>query len=328
MNDELNATPDAELDQSGDVSMIKKMFKNRFGHIRAGWRILAYVFLMAIIFMPFGHFLKNMDPELTIVSRWKLIGDILLITITILVAYVLLRWLDKRPFGLLGLSFTSGWFRDLKIGLVMGFGLLTFMFLIFWITGLTEVSAGAMNFGVLKTLLGMMVIFIFAAIIEEILTRGYLLQALAEGSRQWIAMVIFSLLFSLGHMANPNWSLPGAINIFLAGILLSVAYFKTRSLWLPNGLHMAWNWTQGPLWGMNVSGFEIPNSFMVSKPVGPEWLSGGEFGAEGSYIAVIAISALTWYIWKAEWIKPSEVNAALWGKYPAGYGKEPDAGSQ
>jgi len=328
MNDELNVTPDAEPDQGDDVSMIKKMFKNRFGHIRAGWRMLVYVFLMAIMLTPIGLILQNTNIEVTIDSPWKLIGDLTQITFLILAAYVLLRWLDKRPFGLLGLSFSSGWFREVKIGLVMGFGIMTFMFLIFWITGLTEVSAGAMNFDVLKTLLGMGVIFIFAGIIEEIITRGYLLQSLAEGSRQWIAMGILSLLFSLAHMANPNWSLAGAINIFLAGILLSVAYFKTRSLWLPNGLHMAWNWTQGPLWGMNVSGFEIPNTFMVSKPVGPEWLSGGEFGAEGSYIAVIAISALTWYIWKAEWIKPSEVNAALWEKYPAGYGKEPDAGSQ
>ena len=312
-----------EVVQSGDVSMIKKIFKNRFGHVRAGWRMLIYVILSIALIMPTMKFLMTMNPEQTIISRWKLIGDLIMITITCLTAYIVLRWVDKRPFGLLGISFTPGWFRELKIGLIMGFGIMTLLFLIFWITGINEVSVGAMNFDVLKSLLGMMVLFFFAAIIEEIITRGYLLQSLAEGSRQWIAMGVFSSLFTLAHVVNPNWSLAGAINIFLAGILFSVAYFKTRSLWIPNGLHMAWNWTQGSLWGMNVSGFVIPDTFMVSKPVGPEWLSGGEFGAEGSYIAVIALSALIWYIWQAEWIKPTEINAALWEKYPAGFGKEP-----
>ena len=285
--------------------------------------MLTYIALTAVMFAPTMMFLMSMNPEQTIISRWKLIGDLIMITITSLTAYIALRWLDKRPFGLLGLSLTPGWFKELKLGLVMGFGIMTFLFLLFWITGINEVSVGAMNFDVLKTLLGMTVLWFFAAIIEEIITRGYLLQSLAEGSRQWIAMGTFSLVFTLGHIMNPNWSFAGALNIFLVGIMFSVAYFKTRSLWLPNGLHMAWNWTQGSLWGMNVSGFVVPNSVMVSKPVGPEWLSGGEFGAEGSYITVIAVLALTWYIWQAEWIKPTEINAALWEKYPEGYGKEP-----
>ena len=323
-HDMILESPENEVPQSSDMNIIKKIFKNRFGHIRAGWRMLAYLILTIGIAAPVTLYLDSLrvaagDP-IDIVSIWKLIGDLSLITITILTAYIVLRWIDKRPFGLLGLSFTPGWFKELNIGLAMGFGIMTIMFLIFWITGINEVSAGAMNIDVVKTLLGMMVIFIFAGIIEEIITRGYLLQTLAEGSRQWIAMGVFSFLFTLAHLLNPNWSLAGAINIFLAGILLSVGYFKTRSLWLPNGLHMAWNWTQGPLWGMNVSGFDIPNTFMVSTPVGPEWLSGGAFGAEGSYLSSIAIAVLIWYIWKAEWIKPSEVNAALWDKYPEGFG--------
>ena len=173
-----------EVVQSGDVSMIKKIFKNRFGHVRAGWRMLIYVILSIALIMPTMKFLMTMNPEQTIISRWKLIGDLIMITITCLTAYIVLRWVDKRPFGLLGISFTPGWFRELKIGLIMGFGIMTLLFLIFWITGINEVSVGAMNFDVLKSLLGMMVLFFFAAIIEEIITRGYLLQSLAEGSRQ------------------------------------------------------------------------------------------------------------------------------------------------
>ena len=153
--------------------------------------------------------------------------------------------------------------------------------------------------------------------------RGYPFQAFIEGSNTLVAMVVLSLIFSIMHILNPNFSAGGALNIFLAGIQLSVAYIKTRSLWLPTGLHMAWNWTQGPLWGMNVSGIDIPNSFMVSIPTGPELLTGGEFGAEGSLISSLLIILATWYMWRAPWLKPSKANSALWRKYPAAYGTPP-----
>ncbi len=330
MNDLTEAMPDNqenEMMESSKPSALNKIFKNRFSHVRAGWRMLAYLLLAVGIAIPIQNILQKLressGAEQVIFSPWRVASDITVITSFLLSAYIILRWMDKRPFGLVGLSFTPGWFKELIIGILMGFGLMTIMFLIFWLTGINDVSIGELNYDVLKTLLGFLVIFTFAGAFEEILTRGYLLQALSEGSRQWIGIAVFSLAFSLLHLTNPNFSYAGAFNILLAGILLSVAYFETRSLWLPTGLHIAWNWTQGPLWGMNVSGIEITNTFMVSTPVGPEWLSGGAFGAEGSYLSSIAIAALTWYIWKAEWIKPTEVNAALWEKYPAGYGREP-----
>ena len=197
------------------------------------------------------------------------------------------------------------------------------MFFIFWSTGLVSVTPGAMNMEVFNSMMFLLLVFAFTGASEELLFRGYLFQVLIEGSREWIAVLIFSLIFSLGHMGNPNWSWEGAVNIILAGILFSVAYIKTRSLWLPTGLHMAWNWTQGPLWGMNVSGIDIQNSFMVSVPQGHELLSGGEFGAEGSLISSVVIILVTWYMWRASWLKPSEANSALWRKYPASYGVPP-----
>ncbi len=87
---------------------------------------------------------------------------------------------------------------------------------------------------------------------------------------------------------------------------------------------MAWNWTQGPLWGMNVSGMTIKRTVFTSTPQGPDLLSGGAFGAEGSLIASALIVGLSWYLWKAEWLKPSEEMTAIWSKYPAGYGLDPE----
>jgi len=87
---------------------------------------------------------------------------------------------------------------------------------------------------------------------------------------------------------------------------------------------MAWNWTQGPIWGMNVSGTTMESSFLVSTPQGSEFWSGGEFGAEGSIFAAVVSIFVIWIIWRADWIKPSDANSELWKKYPESYGISPE----
>ena len=319
---------DNNAQDSVEPSKFKQTFINRFGHIRAGWRMMIYLVIVGVLSsFPFRYlhkFLNDFLPESEgFPAPSMFIQYIFIITSFLLAAYIVLKWIDKRPFGSIGINIFEGWFKELSIGLGLGFGLLTLLFLVFWITGLAEVTAGAMNSTVAFSMLEFLFLFILAGIFEELMTRGYLFQALIEGSNKWIAMIILSLAFSLIHMKNPNFSAGGALNIFLAGMLLSIAYIKTLSLWMPIGIHIAWNWTQGPLWGMNVSGMEIKNSFLVSTPQGPELLSGGEFGAEGSLISAVVIAALCWYLWRAEWIKPSESNASIWRKYPSGYGVEP-----
>ena len=332
MNDITETTDNEPLDENNaqdsvKPSKFKQTFINRFGHIRAGWRMMIYLIITGVLTIPSGlliKYLKEFLPESEgFGSPSMVILYIFINTSFFLAAYIVLKWIDKRPFSLIGMNIFKGWFKEFSIGLGLGFGLLTLLFLVFWITGLVEVTAGAMNSTVAISMLGFLLIFILAGLFEELMLRGYAFQAFIEGSNKWIATIILSLVFSIMHMTNPNFSAGGALNIFLAGMLLSIVYLKTLSLWMPIGLHIAWNWTQGPLWGMNVSGIDIKDSFLVSTPQGPELLSGGEFGAEGSLISSVFIAALCWYLWKAEWIKPSESIASLWRKYPSGYGVEP-----
>ena len=110
---------------------------------------------------------------------------------------------------------------------------------------------------------------------------------------------------------------------FLAGLLLSVAYLKTRLLWLPTGLHMAWNWTQSGFWGMGVSGYHVKWSLFYAEPQGSDLLSGGAFGPEASIIATVLITGLIVWLWKTSLIKPSTYILDLWQKYPSGYGVPP-----
>ena len=333
MNDNLDTTPEENLEGSEDISTsepskLYKTFKNPFGHIRAGWRILAYLFIAALIATPTNfilHSIRNYIPGgKGIHSPRIIVLYIGMVTAFAFAAYLTLKLIDKRPFRMLGLWFSPGWFKDYYIGLGFGFGTITISFIIMWLFNLVDVSQGIWNISLVLFLLKMFILFALAGTLEELMLRGYPFQAFIEGSDKWLAMIILSVLFSAMHGANPNLSATGLINIFLAGVMLSIAYIKTRSLWLPIGLHMGWNWTQGPLWGMHVSGTTMENSFLVSAPQGSDLLSGGDFGAEGSLIASVIIILVTWYIWRADWIKPSEANLELWKKYPASYGVSPE----
>jgi hypothetical protein len=149
------------------------------------------------------------------------------------------------------------------------------------------------------------------------------LQVLAEGSRRWIAGILLCLPFTLGHAYNPDVTMIGVANIFLAGVVLVILYFQTRRLWLPISFHLSWNLAQSWLWGFDVSGIEIENHLFVVTSTGADLVTGGEFGLEGSILSTILFGAVVvWFLLKPV-LRPGDEVAALWAKYPAGFGIEP-----
>lgn len=132
---------------------------------------------------------------------------------------------------------------------------------------------------------------------EELLFRGILFRWLEEWGGSWAALIVTSALFGVAHVLNPGatWFSSFAIAVE-AGVLLGGTYMLTRSLWMPIGLHAAWNFTQGAIFGVPVSGLPARGLF-EGKLSGPPILSGGRFGLEGSAIAlVIATAAGAWFV--------------------------------
>jgi hypothetical protein len=135
------------------------------------------------------------------------------------------------------------------------------------------------------------------AFMEELIFRGILFRWIEEFAGSWAALVVTSALFGLAHIYNPNatWFSSFAIAVE-AGMLLGGAYMLTRSLWLPIGLHAAWNFTQGFVFDVPVSGLD-QKGLVEAKLSGPELLSGGAFGLEASVIALaIAAAAGVWLL--------------------------------
>lgn len=138
------------------------------------------------------------------------------------------------------------------------------------------------------------------AFMEELLFRGILFRWIEEFAGSWGALLVTSALFGLAHIFNPGatWFSTFAIAVE-AGLLLGGAYMLTRSLWMPIGLHAAWNFTQGEIFGVPVSG-GASQGLLQSELSGPALLSGGNFGLEASLFAVvIATAAGVTMVWLA-----------------------------
>ena len=143
--------------------------------------------------------------------------------------------------------------------------------------------------GALWSMLSMAV---FSGVFEETLLRGVVLRHLEAMLGTWAALAISAAIFGALHLVNPDATPFAAFAIAMeAGILLGAAYLLTRRLWLAVGLHAAWNFTQGWVFSVPVSGGPAPLGLLITRRVGPDWLTGGNFGLEASVIALIVATA-------------------------------------
>ncbi len=132
------------------------------------------------------------------------------------------------------------------------------------------------------------VAMVLVALVEEIIFRGYLLSNLLSSFNKWVALAISALLFGLVHAVNPGISVLAVANIFIAGFFLGLNYIYTRNLWFGIFFHFSWNFFQGPVFGYQVSGLQLPGIFQQSQ-TGPELFTGGSFGYEGSLLCALLL---------------------------------------
>jgi len=152
---------------------------------------------------------------------------------------------------------------------------------------------------------------LFPAISEEMLFRGVLFRWLEEFGGSWVALILTSAFFGAGHLLNPNASTIAAVGIAVeAGVMLGAAYMLTRSLWLPMGIHAAWNFTQGEIYDIPVSGMPVHGVVDARLCCNP-LLTGNGFGLEASLIAMIIATLFgLWLLWLA--IKRGELRRPMW----------------
>ncbi len=297
---------------------IQDIFLNRAGRPRSGWRVAVFAVLVyLVILISFtltveivrAIFGSGADDVLS--SSWGFVlqGLVLLIPATV-IGWACGKLLEDLPPRALGWAFHRGWLRDLLLGSLVGaLSLLLATALAAARGGLKFALNGPVVFETVgRTLLTSLPIFVIAAAAEEAIFRGYPLQTMARARLAWVAIVLTSVIFSYGHLGNPN-VVPGFTfaNTAIAGVWLAVAYLKTRSLWFPLGIHWAWNWTMGAVLGLPVSGIErlTPAPLLRATDLGPAWLTGGAYGIEGGAACTLALLLSMLFIWRTRLVSPT-----------------------
>ncbi|MEO5858446.1 MAG: type II CAAX endopeptidase family protein [Pyrinomonadaceae bacterium] len=269
------------------------------GKPRSGWRFAIFLALFMLLGMAFGAAAVLtatliLGPAQQGSAFFLTLNGVVSTAVALFVGWLCGKYLEKLPFEALGASFKNRWLVNLLLGLVGGaftfaagagigvlFGGLSFSF-----------NADAPANSIVSTLLVSFLVFAAAAAFEEALFRGYILQTFVRSGLAWPAIIATSLLFGAVHLGNPNASWISTLNTALAGIWFGVAYLKTRDLWFPTGLHLAWNWTQGSIFGVEVSGLTdiVQQPILRETDIGPVWLTGGDYGIEGGIATTVALA--------------------------------------
>lgn len=257
--------------------------------VRAGWRILLFgaLLLTSVVVVGAPILASGVLDDLTSGFLALLVGGLL-------ASAVMLRAVDGRPFGALGFALEPRAARDSVLGFGVGGGLLGAAVLLLAVAGTARWVADDGHVAEYAVSLARaLAVFAVAAAAEEVIFRGYAFQALVQGTGVWPAILLTSAAFAAGHGSNPNVTLLGVANIFLAGIMLAVAYLRTRSLWFATALHLGWNWVMSALLDFPVSGAEFDTPLYSARELGADWWTGGAFGPEAGLAATLAIVAGT-----------------------------------
>ena len=274
-----------------------KLFFDQDRRLRNGWWALLFLGVLAA-------FVAGLQLVAPILRRHGIHSGLwvegLMVLFTLAATWICLR-LRGESLASVGLVLDRRWLRESVWGTFAGGGLILAAAAMLWAAGgVTWVlnparSLQAMGFGVL--------VFLLVALAEEGLFRGFLFQRMLAGLGVWPTQVLLALLFALSHWGNPGmhggtkfWA---TVDIALAAVFLGLAYLRTRSLALPIGIHLGWNWTQGNLLGFGVSGTGGQQGWVLPVFHGkPEWVSGGAFGLEASVFGVVAVVIAIGLLWR------------------------------
>ena len=299
------------------------------GRVRKFWLLASYLPLVGlaalVLVLPSITLLDKLGypslPTDQAPTSWnslvrQTVGICLSIACFVIATWIWRKYLWKNNMTSFGLGFHHRWLSELGVGLLIGAGLTTSIFVIEWLAGWIQVRGLAWHVRppqlVAMSLYLGIITAIMAAVVEEILLRGYLLQTLEEWIGLPAAVIISSAMFGVGHLLNPtatgwaNYVIP--FTITLGGFMFASAYLFSRSLWLPIGLHFAWNLFEYQVLALTGASPERA-SVLITDVTGPGFwvgLPNSSFGPEVSALGVLAmVFCISMFWWLRSKKQPS-----------------------
>src|ERR1700704_3315009 len=283
-----------EISGSNTPSKMKQVFYNDHG-LRAGWRLLIYLAMIRVLVLS-GKLItqhlgppSDVQPPPLVQTIVQFAGEIVLFLILLFLAWIMSR-IERRPVGVYGLPLQrtavshclKGYFFWGLLPLVIALVLLRVLHA-FYFGQISPLNGQIFGWGVLW-----LFFFLFVGFFEEYLFRGYFLYTLADGIGFWPAAIIQAILFGALHLGNGGETRIGIIAASLFAIFAAATVWRTGNLWLAVSAHAGWDWGQSYFFGVNDSGFQAPGHlFNPTIGQGPDWLTGGSVGPEGSVVTLI-----------------------------------------
>lgn len=280
---------------------MKKLFIGPDGCIRSGWQMILLYLAMNIaqlaIIMPINIILgiiigiqpirgdvSGIEAFLTSYA-YQSISIALCNLISIVAIIILFKVMNRKTTEDMGLTPVKRDYKDLLIGLLLGAASITLIIGINYIMGDTRFNGVHITWDLLLGL----ILFISVGFVEEILVRGCFQHIIYYRHGIAWAIIIPSLIFSVMHFLNPNISYIAALNIALVGIVFGIMTYKSGNLWMAIGYHITWNYFQGNIFNIEVSGSAYGRGLIKSIRVEDNLLNGGAFGIEGGLICTLLL---------------------------------------
>jgi len=285
--------------------------------LRLPWRLLVWFVLLAVLGVLAQILIvlvqrpslepvlvvltPGLSPDRALIAVLNVVFLVLQLVVTVASVYVAGRFLDRRWFRDFGFHVDRHWWLDLGFGLALGAILMTGVFvfelIVGWITIRDVFFIARSGSPFWPWFLWGFVSFVAVGIYEELLFRGFLITNLAEGLTWFervgqagavgLAVLVTSVFFGIAHAGNPNATLTSTAGIVVAALMLAGGYVLTGELAIPIGIHITWNFFQGPVYGFPVSGTNGGVALIATEQSGPTVLTGGNFGPEAGVIGLL-----------------------------------------
>ena len=236
----------------------------------------------------------SMDKMMDIIAnvpQWMnivlLVGELGLL----LVVFLYCRLLEKRKLSTLGFQ-KKGCVLEYVKGAALGLLLFGIVYILCYVSGSLSVEGVSLSGETVLYVVGFFAGYLIQGMAEEVLCRGYLLVSLSRRCSVTLSVVLSSLFFSMLHGMNQGVTLLAHINIFLFGLFLALLFIRWENIWIVGALHSIWNFAQGNLFGIQVSGMQLQPSLIKSDvKEGWEIINGGSFGVEGGLAVTVVLAA-------------------------------------
>ena len=252
---------------------------------------LIYLAMAWVVYQVEGWLAVSLQTYLSVLW-WRMIIEASMMLAAILPGFVMAR-VEYRTFGDFGLPARRAFGRNFWVGTLWGIGSLSVLMLALRLAGAFEFGSLALHGPrIWKFAAYYALLFLLTGFFEEFLMRGYSQWVLGQAMNFWPAAAFLSFAFGYIHGANPGEAKTGLVAAGLIGFFLCLTLRRTGDLWWAVGFHMAWDWGESYLYSVPDSGAILPGHLINSSLHGPDRLTGGSVGPEGSYLVFVVIGAL------------------------------------